>query len=225
MAQPCFQQDSRKGWRALGSNSTELKLVSSKRKGGSSVTISQITCNFRQCIDLQVQNCASQLDSLEVGLGKGFDVSRLFNAVEDFSQMLTQKGRNNARRSLIGSKTMFIGSRSNGSAKQGTVLVNSIEGSNEEQEESKVGLWLDGRVEQVVASISGEGPVAVLSTSVDSLEGLFVKENLEFVTMSNLVESFHEDQVVVNSNRSGFKNRSHFELVRSDLAAGVVINK
>src|SRR4051812_47465730 len=43
-----------------------------------------------------------------------------------------------------------------------------------------------------------------------------MEKNLQLVTMSNLVESFHQNQVVVDSNRVRFKDWSHFKLVWSN---------
>lgn len=74
-----------------------------------------------------------------------------------------------------------------------------------------------GRVEQVDASIGAHTPVCVLTTAVDTLEGFFVKENLKSVTVSNGVEGFHGQQVVVNSDGRVFKDGSNFKLVWSNL--------
>jgi hypothetical protein len=52
----------------------------------------------------------------------------------------------------------------------------------------------------------------VLTGTVDTTERLFVEENLELVTMSNTVEDIHSQQVVINSQKSFFKDGSNFEL-------------
>jgi hypothetical protein len=97
------------------------------------------------------------------------------------------------------------------------VLLNSVKDGDEGEQEAVVGLGLDGGVEQVLAAVSGHGPVAVLARSVDTLERLLVEEDLELVLVSDLGENIHGQQVVVNSKGSLLEDRGALELLRSDL--------
>lgn len=79
----------------------------------------------------------------------------LENRVDDLGKLLSQEGRNDARRSLGGAQTKIVGSAGNGGTEHARVAVDTPEDGSEDEEEAVVGLGLDGGVEQVVAEVGG----------------------------------------------------------------------
>jgi hypothetical protein len=56
----------------------------------------------------------------------------------------------------------------------------------------------------------------VLSGTIDTLERLFVEQNLELVTMGDSMQDIHGQQVVIDGDHGFFIDRGQFELSRSD---------
>ena len=131
--------------------------------------------------------------------------------------MLTKESRDDHWRSLASSETVLVGGRGNGGTEKTAVALNSVKDRDEDKQEAVVGLRLDSGVQQVLTTVSGQGPIAVLARSVDTLERLLVEKNLELVLVRNLGEDIHSQQVVVNSKGCLLEDRGTLELLRSDL--------
>lgn len=208
--------------RLLGPNGSELKLVSGKGKWRGAIAVRQVSGNGRESGDLDVEHRTAEFNGLEMRLGKVADVARVFDGVENFGQVLSEESRDDARGSLVGSEAVLVRSRGNGGTEETAVLVDGIQDGHETEKESVIGLGLDRWVEEIVAEVSGHGPVAVLSGAVHALERLLVEEDLELMAMSNLVERFHKDEIVVHGNNGLFEDGCHFKLIRGDfIVAGL----
>jgi hypothetical protein len=206
----------------LGTDGTEFKLIAGESEGRGTVSVGQVTSNGGEGRDLQVQDGTTDLDGLEVGLREVADITLLLQSIQDLVQVVTQESGDNTGGSFVGTETVLVGRRGDTGTEKTTVLVDGIQGSGQEEQEAVVGLRLQGGVQQVVTLVSGHGPVAVLSGTVDTLERLLVEQNLQLVTVGNLVQDLHGDQVVVDSNGSLLEDRSNLELVGGDfIVAGL----
>ena len=135
--------------------------------------------------------------------------------VDDFGQLVAEEDGHDGRRGLAATQTPGVVQRTDGTHQQEIVAAYRLGDSRIERQELQVlGRRLAWR-EQVDARIGLHGPVAVLTASVDPVEGLFVEDDLQVVLLGNLVHDDHQQHVLVDGAGRLTEDRRTLELIGS----------
>ena len=92
---------------------------------------------------------------------------------------------------------MVVAGRSNGDTKQILIIIHRFNDSTEEQKELCVFVGRFAGSKQIHTGIGIDGPVIMLSASVDARKGLFVEKADKAVFCGNLLHNFHSQLVMV----------------------------
>mmetsp|Transcript_29344 Transcript_29344/g.68354 ORF Transcript_29344/g.68354 Transcript_29344/m.68354 type:complete len:606 (-) Transcript_29344:53-1870(-) len=194
-----------------GPDSTEFKASSTIGEGGSTVTIlsgDKERNNFT----------SSKVKSLLFGIILGF--RSVHEGLKVVSHVLAKVCGDDGRRGLTCSKTEVISWRGDGHAHQITMFINGSNNSSHNDGEGGIiasGLNQGFRVKNIHSITSGNGPVVVLSGSIDFIERLFLEKSGKVVLCSHFFNDLHDHQILVNLGSVGSVERSKFKLVRSNL--------
>ena len=140
----------------------------------------------------------------------------LLHLLDDFVEHVAQVDRDDGGRSFVGAEAMVITGRSDGSAEQTLVKVDSTDHRGAEGEELGVLVRVVARLEEVADAGTTDGPVDVLTGAVDARERLLGEQADEAVLGGDAAEQRHREHLVVMRDVGGFVDRSHFVLGRSD---------
>ncbi len=78
----------------------------------------------------------------------------------------------------MSAQTMVVAGRSDGSTQNARVVVETSQDGHKEEEETEVLLGTGTGFQQVFLGVGGDGPVAVFSTAIDTLEWFLMEESL-----------------------------------------------
>ena len=112
---------------------------------------------------------------------------------------------------------MSICSTNDRCLKQSVVLIYCHQSLNDECYETQVLLWSLAWSMQQHAIIRSKTPVVVLTTTIDSVERLLVKQYAEAMIASHALHQRHEQHVMVDSQITLLEDRSQLELVGCNL--------
>ena len=96
------------------------------------------------------------------------------------------------------------------------MFVDGADHGGEHSKENRVLLRIGTGFEEV-ASVVGDGPVAVLAAAVDTLERLFMQKALEAVALGRLAQHLHDEHVVVHGEVEVLEHGRELELRGRDL--------
>mmetsp|Transcript_4807 Transcript_4807/g.14022 ORF Transcript_4807/g.14022 Transcript_4807/m.14022 type:complete len:556 (+) Transcript_4807:87-1754(+) len=195
-----------------GTDGTEFETSSSVGERRSSVTI--LSGDFERH-DFTSSKVQSLLAGLVLG---GRSVHEGFQVV---GHIVTQVSGDNGGRGLAGTQTEVISRGGNGHAHQVTVFIDSGDNSSHDDREGNVvssGLEDGIGAEDLDTVTGGDGPVIVLSRSVNIVERLFLKKGSKSVLGGSFFDNLHDHDVLVNLSSVGSVKGSKFELVGSDLS-------
>ena len=133
--------------------------------------------------------------------------------IEQFSKLLAKERADDCRRSLVTTKTMSICSTHDRSLKQSVVLINTHQSLNYEGNKSQVLFRSFAWSVEQHTTISRQTPVVMLTTTIDSIEWLFVKQNTETMIASHTLHERHEQHVMVDSQITLLEDRSQLKLI------------
>mmetsp|Transcript_17700 Transcript_17700/g.32724 ORF Transcript_17700/g.32724 Transcript_17700/m.32724 type:complete len:660 (+) Transcript_17700:319-2298(+) len=192
------------------SNGTELESGTTIWERRSTVTILGRDLEWK---DLS----GSKVKGLDTGfvLG-GFSVHERFKVV---GHIISEVGRDDGRWGLTGTQTEIISWTGNSRAHEITVFINgSNNGSHDDREGIRVASGLQDVIgfEYVDTVSGGDGPVIVLSRSVDIVEWFFLEKSSKSVLGCNFLNNLHNHNVLVDLGGVGTVKRSEFELTRGD---------
>ena len=140
----------------------------------------------------------------------------VFNGFEDFCQFISQKDRNNCRRSLVSTKTMIVSCTCNRDTEQICIIINCFDNSYKKYQELCVLSRCFTRIKKVDTSICTHGPVVVFTTSVDTFKWFFMKQAYHIMLGSNFFHDFHCQLVMIDCNVCCIEYRSQLMLSRSN---------
>ena len=100
-------------------------------------------------------------------------VAQLLNHI---LQLFAQKDRNNSWRGLIRAQAVIISYIRGRLPKQVCVKIHSLDNAGQNQKELHIFVRRIAGIQHISAVVSSQGPVVVLSGTVHSRKGLFVKE-------------------------------------------------
>ena len=112
-------------------------------------------------------------------------------------QLFTQEYGDNSRRCLIGSQSVVISDIGCGFTKKICMAVYSTQNTGQDHQELNIFVRCLARIKQINAVICGDGPVVVLTGTIDSRKWFLMKKTLQSVTLCHLFQSLHNDLVVV----------------------------
>ena len=188
----------------------ELESVAGECKGAGAVTVGIVEHQLRYLGDVQAEGLlGAQVDVLMslacLQLGK------------DLIQLASQEGADDERGCLVGSQAVCIGCAYDAGLEQGIVLVNGHQRLDDEGYEAQVVQWCLAGLMQGNTCIGHQGPVVMLSRSVDAGKGLLVQQATEGVLAGNALHESHEQHIVVNCDVGFLEDGGKLELVRCDL--------
>jgi len=100
----------------------------------------------------------------------------LLHLLDDFVEHVAQVDRDDGGRSFVGAETMVVAGRSDGSAEQALVEVDGADHRGAEGEELGVLVRVVAGLEEVADAGATDGPVDVLTGTVNAREGLLGEE-------------------------------------------------
>ena len=140
-----------------------------------------------------------------------------FHRVQDPCKVLAQEDGDDGRRRLIRAETVVVSGCRDGDSQEIRVLVHRRDDRDQEGQEAEVLARMFAGIHQVHAGVGLDGPVVVLSGTVDPLEGLLVKEACEAVTVRHLLHHLHGQLVVIRRHVRSLIDRRQLVLRRRDL--------
>mmetsp|Transcript_37043 Transcript_37043/g.76989 ORF Transcript_37043/g.76989 Transcript_37043/m.76989 type:complete len:459 (-) Transcript_37043:485-1861(-) len=193
------------------SDSTEFKSATSVREGGGTVTILSWNLEGDDFSGTEVKGLLARLVL-------GFRT--IHECLKVVGHVTTKVCRDDGGGSFASTQTEVISWGSNGHAHQITMFIDSRnDGSHDDREGSIISSGLQDAlgIKNIDSVTSGDGPVVVLSGSVDFVERLLLEKSSKTVLGSNFFNDLHNHQVLINLGGVGSVKRSKFKLVRSDL--------
>ena len=97
------------------------------------------------------------------------------------------------------------------------MLIHSLQDTGQHQQELDVLMGRLARLQQVDAVVGGQGPVIVLTGTIDPGEGLLMEQALQAVKISHLLQRLHNQLVVIYGHIALGVNGSQLMLSRSHL--------
>ena len=98
-----------------------------------------------------------------------------FDFIQDPGQLLAKKGRHNSRRCLVGTQSVIVTGRGNGSPNQIGMVMKGLDSIHKKSQEHEIALGGLARGQKIFAGIGSQRPIVMLSRSVDARKGLFVQ--------------------------------------------------
>ena len=141
----------------------------------------------------------------------------VFDGVQHRGQLVAQENGHNGRRSLVGAQPVIVSGTGHGDAHEVRVLVHRLDHRHEKYQKLGVGRGGTAGIQQVYASVGDQGPVVVLSGTVDALKGLLVEQAGEAVLVGHLFHHLHGELVVVHRHIGRVEYRSQLVLGRGHL--------
>ena len=92
---------------------------------------------------------------------------------------------------------MIVARRGHGETQEVLILVNGLDDRAEEGEELRVLMRRLARGEKIYPSVGGEGPVVVLTGTVNSCKRFLMKQAAHTMAACNFFEDTHHDLVVI----------------------------
>ena len=121
----------------------------------------------------------------------------LFDVFQHLAQLLAQEGRDDGRRSFVGTQPVGVRGAGDRGFQQSVVTVYGHQRIHYEGDETQVLFGqFAGCVEQD-AGVRTQRPVIMLAATVDTLEGLFVQQYAETVVTCHFTHQGHDEHVVV----------------------------
>ena len=191
-----------------GANHTELKFITGKRKRGSAVPVCSILGKIRQGPHTGVQMAA--LDAV----GR---LTRTDKLRQHILQLVAQINRDNRRRSLVGAQTVIISHIGSRLPKQGRMLIHGLQDTGQHQQKLDILMGRFTRIQKIDAVIGSQRPVIVLTGTIDPGKRLLMKQTLQAMKISHLLQRLHNQLIVIHSHITLRINGSQFMLTRSHL--------
>ena len=190
-----------------GTRHAELELVSGEGEGRGAVPVRGVPHEVRK-------HCRA---GLHLPLANAVEELSLFHRVQDPGKVLAQEDGDDGRRRLVGAEAVVVSCRRDGNAQEIRVLVHRCDHRDQEGQETQVLARMPAGIHQVDAGVGLDRPVVVLSGTVDSLEGLFMKQAGKTVAVRHLLHHLHGQLVVVRCHVRSLIDRRQFVLCRRDL--------
>mmetsp|Transcript_55703 Transcript_55703/g.156288 ORF Transcript_55703/g.156288 Transcript_55703/m.156288 type:complete len:597 (-) Transcript_55703:34-1824(-) len=195
-----------------GSDGTEFETGSSVRERRSSVSVLGGNLEGKDFAGSEVQSLLFGNVLLGRTRHEGLQVA---------GHIVTKVSGDNGGRGLAGTQTEVISWGGDSHAHEVTVFIDGGNNSSHDNRESKFisSCLKDGfGVEDLDTGTSGDGPVIVLSGSVDVVEGLFLEKSGKSVLGGGFLNDLHNHDVLVNLSGVGSEERSKLKLVGGDLS-------
>lgn len=193
-----------------GTGGAELEAVTTVRERRGTVTV------FRR--DLNGRNSFGTERKVLL-LRRVVTEGTVLDGVEVVGDGRAEVGGHDSRRGFHGTEAEVVTRGRDGKAHQVTVLVNrGDDGGHDQRENFRVASdRLDLlRVHQVETVGGTDGPVVVLTRTVDTSERLFLKQRGETVLRRDFFDDLHDHQVLVNLSDGVTEHRRELVLVRGD---------
>ncbi len=191
----------------LGSNHTELELVTSEGEGRSTVTIGSILHEVRK-------GTYAGLHLLPLdGMGCRTSINQL---IDHILQLLTEVYRDNAGRSFIATQSVIITNIRCGLTKKICMIIYGCKDTAENQKELHILMRGFAWIEKVDSIVGNQRPVVMLTGTIYTCEGLLMQQALQTMAICHLTEGLHDDLVMIHCNITLFIDRSQLVLCRSN---------
>ena len=195
------------GHREGGTDGAELELVAGEGERAGTVTIAGVLREDRERVDAEGHVTA---------LARAGSGTALLHLLDDFVEHVAQVDRDDGGRGFIGAEAVVVAGRGDGSTEETLVQVDGADDRGAEGEELGVLVRVVARLEEVADAGATDGPVDVLTGTVDAREGLLGEEADEAVLGGDAAEQRHREHLVIVGDVGGLVDRSHFVLGRSD---------
>ena len=117
--------------------------------------------------------------------------------VQNVREVFSEVDAHDGRRSFRGTKPKVVLRRRGRETQELRVSVNRPADRRAEDEELEVAFRSVARIEQILSRIRPDGPVIVLSGTIDAGKRLFVQETEESMTPRDLTKELHDEHLVI----------------------------
>ena len=190
-------------------DSTELKTVSCESERTRSVAVSIVDEQFWNGWKIQFECFLSS--------HREVIIVSLLHMFEQVCHRLAQEGRNDGRRSFIGTQTMCVGRTHDRSLQESVMVIHSLQRLDNERDETQVVHRSLAWCMEQNTRVGSQRPVLMLTRTVHTLEGFLVQQATETVLTCHTLHDRHHQHVVVHSQIRLFKDRCQLKLIGSHL--------
>ena len=134
--------------------------------------------------------------------------------IQDITKLLTEEYRDHCRRCFVSTKSLVVSDICCGLTEKVCMCVYSLEDTGQDEKELNVLMRCLARIQKVDPVICSQGPVIVLTGTIDSCEWFLMEQAAHTVTARYFLEDAHHDLVMVCCDVCRCIDRSQLMLCR-----------
>src|SRR5882724_7131044 len=205
LGQDGIEGDHRVGAVGVRTHGAELEFITGEGKGRGPVPVRVVQQQFgNAAVQVQLQD--------RLVLLVEFIAYSFFHVSKDFTQVFADEDGNNGRGGFVGAETEIIAGRRDGSTENIGIVMNRLDGVDEESQEHQVGLRRLAGSQEVDPGVGGHAPVIMLATAIDAGEGLLMEQHAQFMAARYTVHYIHEQDIMVDGHAYFLEDGGALEL-------------